>query len=83
MSYVNGWRSENNNFYSLQGWALEVFLPVAPSLFSVEVDVSGRCKAVACFLTTVEVQSIALRLAGMLNKLKSGFQTGNLTFSKC
>lgn len=46
--------------------ALEILLPVASSLFSVKIDVSGRGKAVTGTFTTMEVQSIAFWLAGVL-----------------
>lgn len=58
---------KSDHYADLLGWwALKVFLPVAPSLFSVQVNVSGGCKAVASSLATMEIQSAALRLTGVL-----------------
>ncbi len=50
----------------LRWYAFKVFLPVAPSLLTMQVNVSGGCKALAHSLSTMEIQGIAFGLTGML-----------------
>lgn len=54
------------NYYLLWWGALKIFLPVAPALLPVQVNVSGGGKAVAKSLTTMEIKSISLGLTCML-----------------
>lgn len=75
-SVTGGWEIKwDHNLDLLRGWALKVLFPVASSLLPVQVNVSSRGKAVADSLTTMEIQSIALGLTGMLTNKLTGVNT--------
>lgn len=57
--------------------ALKVFLPVAPPFLAVQVDISGGGEALGDSVAAVEVQGVALRLAGVLAERNLDVETWN------